>query len=118
MEIANGQLWNCGNSKFEALLLSCTSDDQKAAKEQIAMIVENLNAIMESEPANEENSKWYATSVTKFQDLFKLLAKLLLCDMQTLLLNSRIYLSLWPEGGKIFTKISNNLIQSILHAGF
>ena len=59
-KLAESYLNSCSKgtgSKFEALLLSCTSDDQKAVKEQIAMIVENLNAIMESEPANEENSK-------------------------------------------------------------
>lgn len=32
-------------SKFESLLLSCTSDDQKAVRERITSIVENINAL-------------------------------------------------------------------------
>ena len=51
-KIAESYLNACSNgigSKFEALLLSCTSDDQKAAKERIKTIIDNMNAIKDDD---------------------------------------------------------------------
>ena len=51
-KIAESYLNACSNgigSKFEALLLSCTSDDQKAAKERIKTIIDNMNAIKDGD---------------------------------------------------------------------
>ena len=48
--LANSYLNSCSNgtgSRFEALLLSCTSEDQKAVKEQIKNIVDNMKALEE-----------------------------------------------------------------------
>ena len=48
--IAKSYLNSCSNgtgSRFEALLLSCTSEDQKAVKEQIQTIVDNMKALEE-----------------------------------------------------------------------
>lgn len=47
-QVAESYLNSCTNgtgSRFEALLLSCTSDDQKAVKERISNIVDNINAM-------------------------------------------------------------------------
>ena len=51
--LANSYLNSCSNgtgSRFEALLLSCTSEDQKAVKEQIKNIVDNMKALEEKQP--------------------------------------------------------------------
>ena len=51
-KIAESYLNACSNgigSKFEALLLSCTSDDQKAAKARIKTIIDNMNAIKDGD---------------------------------------------------------------------
>ena len=59
-KLANSYLNSCSNgtgSKFEALLLSCTSDDQKAVKKRIKTIMDNMNAITEDAEQTAENSK-------------------------------------------------------------
>ena len=56
-KIAESYLNSCSNgtgSKFEALLLSCTSDDQKEVKERIKTILENMNAIVDETNKNEQ----------------------------------------------------------------
>ena len=56
-KIAESYLNACSNgtgSKFEALLLSCTSDDQKAAKQRVQTIMDNMNAIMEDDNVEKE----------------------------------------------------------------
>ena len=59
-KIAQSYLNSCSNgtgSKFEALLLSCTSEDQKAVKLQIENIIENMNALDDNCDTNNENDQ-------------------------------------------------------------
>jgi len=59
-QVAQSYLNSCSNgtgSKFEALLLSCTSDDQKAVKERIATILENAIAVKEETMETEETEE-------------------------------------------------------------
>ena len=55
LKLAESYLNDGTGSKFEALLLSCTSDDQKAVKKRIKNIMDNMNAIMED--ANDDKKK-------------------------------------------------------------
>ncbi len=51
-KVAESYLNSCSNgtgSRFEALLLSCTSDDQKAVKERMGYIVDNIKIIADSD---------------------------------------------------------------------
>ena len=57
-KIAESYLRSCEGgtgSKFEASLLSCTSDDQKATKKKIQTIIDNMNAIMENDTVENES---------------------------------------------------------------